>query len=243
MKYDQPELQMKLAAEYVLGTLHGKARTRFEKLLAHDAALRARVAAWEQRLSPWASVVKAKDPVPAQVWSGVQRRLGFVPAEQPKPAGNWWRWWAIGSTALAASLAALLVLLPPLVTRAPLPVVVIQPAPAYKDLAVLSSSAREPGWIVRVDGSHRHLMLTGLTAQNLPVGKTLELWSIPAGGAPLSLGVIALHEGHAELTLDAGRQGRLAQATVLAISLEPSGGSPTGLPTGPVLYTGKPVGA
>jgi len=57
----------------------------------------------------------------------------------------------------------------------------------------------------------------------------------------MSLGVLPVQDGKAEIALDSTHQSRLQQATVLAISLEPSGGSPTGLPTGPVLYTGKPV--
>lgn len=241
MKYDQPELQMRLAAEYVLGTLHGPARTRFERLLSEDSALRGRVAAWEQRLGAWASVVPPQD-VPVAVWTGVQRRLGHAPAELPASPRNWWRFWAFGSTALAAALAGVIVLQP-----APPPPAVAPPPVAapvvYNDLAVLSSGdTKEPGWIVRVDSQRQKLVLTALDGKPLPANKALELWSIPAGGgAPMSLGVLPLHGGKAELALDATHQGRLKQATVLAISLEPTGGSPTGLPTGPVLYTGKPL--
>lgn len=231
MKYDQPELQTRLAAEYVLGTLHGRARTRFERLLAEQPGLRDHVSAWEQRLTPWAMAVKPK-PVPAQVWQGVQERLGHAAARRTP---GWWRWWALGSTALAAVLAVVMVTRP----ASPPPVA----APVYSDLAVLSSDAKEPAWIVRVDSHRQKLLLSGLKAAALPAGKALELWSIPAKGAPMSLGVLPLHEGQAEIALDAGHQGRLSQATVLAISLEPAGGSPTGLPTGPVLYTGKPTRA
>jgi anti-sigma-K factor RskA len=236
MKYDQPELQMKLAAEYVLGTLHGKARTRFERLLSHDSGLRGRVAAWEQRLSPWASALEPM-PVPAGVWSGVQRRLGQTPVEAPRPA-PWWRLWAFGSTALAAALAGFIVLQPAPQPAVPAPVVVA--APTLTDLAVLTDK-EGPNWIVRVDSAHQKLVLSSLGNKPLPADKALELWSIPAGGSPMSLGVLPVHNGRAELALDTLHQTRLQQASVLAISLEPSGGSPTGQPTGPVLYTGKPV--
>lgn len=232
MKYDNPDLQMKLAAEYVLGTLHGPARTRFERLLASDPALRARVAAWEQRLAPWHSAVRPV-PAPEAVWQGVQRRLGHAPqvvAKTPKPA-LWWRWWAVGSTAFAAWLLVLLL-------RPTAPQV---PAPAMTDVAVLATDSKEPAWIVRVDAGHQTLSLSSLNHAPLPAGKSLELWSIPGHGAPLSLGVLPLQQGQAVLALSATQQQRLAQATVLAISLEPQGGSPTGLPTGPVLYTGKPL--
>ena len=234
MKYDQPELQMKLAAEYVLGTLQGKARTRFEKLLPQDSGLRARVAAWEQRMSPWASALKPV-PVPATVWSGVQRRLGHSPAEKPASGFIWWRAWAFGSTALAG-----IIILQPAPQPQPVAPPVVVAAPALTDLAVLTDK-EGPDWIVREDSSHQKLVLSSLGNKPLPAGKALELWSIPAKGAPMSLGVLPVQDGKAEIALDSTHQSRLQQATVLAISLEPSGGSPTGLPTGPVLYTGKPV--
>lgn len=228
MKYDQPELQMRLAAEYVLGTLHGPARTRFEHLLANDPSLRARVAGWEQRLGVWGVAVKPV-PVPAYVWEKVRVRIGHAPAT-PARKTNWWQWWSFGSTVAAAVLAVALVTHP----SAP-------QAPAFNDLAVLASDAKVPSWIVRVDQGRKTLQLSGLNAQAVPPGKTLELWSIPTQGAPMSLGVMSIQNGFAVLTLNSTQQRRLQQAVVLAISLEPTGGSPTGLPTGPVLYTGDLV--
>lgn len=233
MNYDHAELQMRLAAEYALGTLQGPARRRFERLLSQDQVLRQRVEAWQQRLTPWAAALRPA-PVPAGVWTGIQQRLGHA---APATAGNgWWRWWAWGSTALAGALALVLLFRP-----APPAPVAAPAAPVFTDLAVLSSSSKDPAWIVRVDAGRRTLQLSGLAARALPPGKALELWAIPAEGAPLSLGVLPLHQGRAELALDAAHQARLHRATVLAISLEPTGGSPTGAPTGPVLYTGKPA--
>ena len=51
MKYQNPKLQRMLAAEYVLGTLHGRARARFRRLLTHDVMLRHEVQDWERRLA------------------------------------------------------------------------------------------------------------------------------------------------------------------------------------------------
>lgn len=234
MKYDNPELQHRLAAEYVLGTLQGPARLRFERLLADSETLRRKVSAWEIRLSPWTAAVKAV-PVPAHVWKGVQRRLGFTPAvAAPGKSPGLWRWWAFGSTALAAVFALVLVLQP----GAQLPQ---QPlAPALRDLAVLSTDKAEAVWIVRARNDGKALEFSGLSKVSLPAGKDLELWAIPAQGAPLSLGVIKLSNGRtAEVEMTAGIKTRLAQGVALAISLEPAGGSLTGAPTGPVLYSGK----
>lgn len=225
MNYDDPGLQRRLAAEYVLGTLQGPARRRFETLLVRDERLRRAVAAWERRLSPWVMAGKP-EPVPDRVWRDIQRRLGLT-AATPAPAG--WRWWAFGSTAVAAVLALVLVMQP-------------GSPPAWQDVAVLSTDKAEAVWIVRARHDGRLLQLSGLARVEVPAGHDLELWAIPAGQAPQSLGVLRRSPGRAELLLDARAQARLARASVLAVSLEPAGGSPTGAPTGPVLYTGKVAG-
>jgi anti-sigma-K factor RskA len=234
MKYNNPELQHKLAAEYVVGTLHGAARRRFEKLLAQNEMLRRRVLAWEQRLSPLAASVK-EVPVPAHVWQNIQQRLGWNKAQTTKMAApnilNGWRWWAWGSTAMAALFAVLLVIQPRLV---PAPVV-----SQYHDVAVLSTDKAEAVWIVRLRNNDA-LEFSGLSSVSVPSSRDLELWAIPAKGAPLSLGVVHVRGGHvAEVALTDALKSRLAQGVALAISLEPVGGSLTGAPTGPVLWSGK----
>jgi anti-sigma-K factor RskA len=225
MKYDHPDLQHRLAAEYVLGTLQGPARRRFERLLADDAALRRRVAAWETRLTPWVAGTTPV-PVPPAVWQGVRQRLGFVPA--PARAGAW-RWWAFGSTALAVSLALLLVLRP----------ATVAPPAIWQDMAVLSDEQKAV-WIVRASGDGGVLQFSGLSSVEVPAGHDIELWAVPAEGAPLSLGVIHRQGSRAaEVVVSAEGRARLARGVALAVSLEPVGGSPTGAPTGPVLWSGK----
>ncbi|MES2918492.1 MAG: anti-sigma factor [Pseudomonadota bacterium] len=227
MNYHHPELQQRLAGEYVLGTLQGPARRRFERLLAADLALRQYVQAWERRLSPWLYAVPP-EAVPDRVWTRIQERLGQRPASPPRPAFAPWKWLGLGSTAVAATLALFLVLRP-----AP-------PAPtALTDVAVLSTDKAEPVWIVRRDGQDI-LEFSGLSAVDVPGDRDLELWAIPDGGAPQSLGVLRRTDAtHARVTLSATAQARLAGGKLLAISLEPTGGSPTGAPTGPVLFTGR----
>lgn len=228
MNYQHPELQQKLAGEYVLGTLQGGARRRFEQLLVDSRALQQVVQAWERRLAPWLQVA-TPEPVPGHVWTGIQQRLGHLPAAAPAPreGAGFWRWLGLGSTALAAALALVLV------TRPAAP-----PAPVAVDVAVLATDKSEPVWIVRQKGAV--LELSGLAAVDVPAGRDLELWSIPAGGAPLSLGVVhRTGPAQAEVRLSEQARARLAQGALLAISLEPAGGSPTGAPTGPVLFTGK----
>lgn len=230
MKYREPELQQKLAAEYVLGTLQGGARRRFEQLLVDDRGLQQLVQAWERRLMPWLYAVP-EQAVPEQVWVRIQERLGQRPATAPTPAGGFWRWLGIGSSVLAATLAVVLVTRPSAPPVAP-------PAAVIADVAVLATDKAEPVWIVRQQGDV--LAFSGLAPVDVPADRDLELWAIPEGGAPLSLGVMQRRSAtQAELHLSAEAKTRLASGAILAISLEPLGGSPTGAPTGPVLFTGK----
>jgi anti-sigma-K factor RskA len=79
MNYGDPRLRAMLASEYVLGTLHGRARRRFERLLGEDAGLRVTVEAWQNRLTPLA---EALPPVELWVIPGkgqAPRSLGLLP--------------------------------------------------------------------------------------------------------------------------------------------------------------------
>ncbi|MDE2037235.1 MAG: anti-sigma factor, partial [Pseudomonas sp.] len=64
------------------------------------------------------------------------------------------------------------------------------------------------------------------------------LWAIPAGGKPISLGLLPV-SGNGRIQLSKEHQALLTAPLTLAVSLEPQGGSPTGQPTGPVLYQGQ----
>lgn len=228
MNYSSPELRRTLAGEYALGTLQGGARRRFEQLLAQDRALQQEVQVWERRLAPWLLSVPPR-PVPERVWQRIQERLGHRPAAPARDSADGWRWLGLGSTAVAAALALFLVLRP---------ATVVAPAPA-RDIAVLGSEQAGPAWIVRRRGDAT-LELSELHHANIPANRDLELWAIPDGGAPQSLGVLHRTGGtRAEVVLSAQGRARLAGGRLLAISLEPRGGSPTGAPTGPVLFTGK----
>lgn len=238
MNYDSPELQHRLAAEYVLGSLQGPARRRFEKLLAANDGLQRKVRAWELRLAPWAAAVKPV-AVPRHVWARIQYQLFLEPSrarEQLPEPSRFWNWWALGSTAVAAAFALLLVSQVLLRPAAELPV--SPPVVAVRDMAVLSTDKAEAVWIVRQRGDA--LEFSSLSAVSVPTDRDLELWAIPASGAPRSLGVVKVAgERSATLALNAELKGKMADGVALAISLEPVGGSATGAPTGPVLYSGK----
>ena len=223
MNYQQAELLDRLAAEYTLGTLRGRARRRFERLCADSAAARSAVYRWEDHWSVLSRTVQPVEPSP-QAWAAVRRRLfGDDAAAPAAPRVRRWRRWQL---AAAAGLVAV-ALVVGLIVRQPAP-------PPLQTLAVLGTDTAHPVWRLE-----RRRPLTALT---IPVvgtvppaaGKSYELWALPRGAAPVSLGVLPA-AGSAERTLSERQRTALLAADKVAVSVEPFGGSPTGSPTGPIV--------
>jgi anti-sigma-K factor RskA len=235
LKYkNKPELQERLASEYALGTLRGAARARFRRWLREDAALARAVSEWEARLAPLAQTVIPVRP-PARVWDEIAARLGPAsPAVKEK--GFLWRALGLVASGAAAALVFMTVLLPPQ-----------KPATggaAY--VAVLSDpKTQRPVLYVSAGRKDNQLRVKSLDPAIHVADAALELWALPKGGKPKSLGLISdgsRPEGNkAVLQLAAIADQTLSDVPMLAVSLEPRGGSRTGAPTGPVLYSGPCV--
>ena len=221
---DKPELRQRLAAEYALGTLRGRARERLRRWLRDDAELARDVAAWEARLAPMAQAIEPVAP-PARVWQRIETRL-----EGAKKPFSFWKTLGLMASGAAAALIAVAVLLPP--QRAGIQA-------SY--IAVLSDpKTNHPVLVATAERGETVLRVNTLDPAIHVSGRSLELWALPRGGQPKSLGVIAPTE-RGMLKLAAAADQSLGDVPALAVSLEPQGGSPTGQPTGPVLYTGPCV--
>jgi anti-sigma-K factor RskA len=239
---NRPELQDRLAAEYVLGTLRGRARARFRRWMRDDAQLRIVVAGWEARLAPMAEAVAPVSP-PRRVWSAISERIAGTPAVRDGLWNSLGFWRGLGlaaSGATAALFTALVLFAPDAPLPAPAPQIVRVPASelpaAY--VAVLSDpGTRKPVLMVAAARHSDQLTVKRLDEGIVVADRSLELWALPPGGAPRSLGLVAAQARHT-LKLQATADRTLGDIPALAISLEPAGGSPTGAPTGPVLYTG-----
>ncbi len=207
-----------LAGEYVLGTLDAREAALVAAALPSDAALRDAVARWETMLAPLAALAPPEAPPPG-LWDRIERSL--EPAAAPRRAGRSWLWrgWALGASAVAAGLAAVLVL---------------RPAAVPPLMTVLMSQRDQPAWMVQAEGSA--IRLAALNPQDTPAGRVLQLWALPEGAtAPTSLGLIPASGSFTVTTSGiTPRAGMLVE-----ISLEPPGGSTTGRPTGPVLFIGR----
>ena len=232
MDYGREPLADALAAQYVAGTLRGGARRRFATLLAAHPALRRAVARWQARLLPLTQVLPPEPP-PAAVWDAIERRLWPTPAREP-----WWRaltFWR-GASALASVAVVALAFL--LANPAPLP------APVIVVLAATGAEgapeARNVSFVASFSGDGSALVTRPI--QPLPLGadRALELWALPPQGAPRSLGLISA-QGPTVIRRDQAAQALLdaSRTSGLAVSIEPPGGSPTGAPTGPVVFAGK----
>jgi anti-sigma-K factor RskA len=220
-------LRERLAAEYVLGTLKGRARRRFEGLMHGDAALRRTVAEWRDRIGAMAEFVPAVAP-PAQVWRAIEARLGLRAAA---PKWQLWRHNALGfwrTLGVASSMVAALLL-----------VTVMQEgrdAPAVTDIATLTDDKAQTALLVTADRERKLLTVRLVATQPISAEQALQLWAVPKQGKPRSLGVLA---GNRQVALPLAPQAIGADVAVLAVSLEPKGGSPDpNGPTGPILYKG-----
>ncbi|HEU4589604.1 MAG TPA: anti-sigma factor [Steroidobacteraceae bacterium] len=218
MKSANRELVDRLAAEYVLGTLRGRARRRFERWLL-SPQVGAIVKAWEDRLAGLEPRLESVAP-PATVWRGIEdrlrlRKLGRGPAM---------RWVALAASLVIAAMVYLFFL-----SGGP----VLRPLLATQQASI--GDAQTIYWTVELLGDNEKIRATVRGRHALEAGKALELWVLPAQGNPVSLGLLPA-SGAQLRDLTAAQRTALAGARQLAVSLEPAGGSPTGLPTGPVLH-------
>jgi len=230
MKHDDPKLIDALAAEYVLGTLRGRARRRFERW-RREWHVERRVQAWEDRLSGLALRLTPMRPSP-HVWSQIEKRIGAQPTAssgtRTRPARpSRWR-------ALAASIAILAVLAGGFATWR------LMQAPDFLPLVtIVGEGATAPAWEIHGDASLRHLRAVAGAGATAQAGRSYELWALPdSGAAPVSLGLMPV-TGQIDRELTEAQAAALQASSRVAVSLEPEGGSPTGAPTGPVLFVAE----
>jgi anti-sigma-K factor RskA len=237
VKYSRPALRSALSAQYALGTLQGRARRRFEQLVAADPAMRAELRKWEQRFAQLALRLKPMPPRPI-VWTGLMHRLSSSTVTPLRPAAPPTGWRTLALLATAASVVLAIALSRQVGKPAPQPQVVVQQvpvpsAPIY--VATLQPEKRPTSWLVTVTPGQGRMKVKVLDQYPTTTQQDLELWVI-AGGKPVSVGVMP-KSGAGEMAWP--KNVPFAEKLVLAVSLEPSGGSPTGSPTGPVLATGE----
>ncbi|HEY6641967.1 anti-sigma factor [Povalibacter sp.] len=225
MNYSHAQLLDELAAQYALGTLRGSARRRFERLCEQNPlALRA-LHRWEERLIDLASGIAPVRPSDA-VWRGVQQRIRAASA-----ASRRGQRWSLANLAMAATvLLAVAVSL-----------WIFLGWQQHDLVARFTDQQQTELWRIEATSRGDELQIATTSAVTLDPDHAYELWALPeSGAAPISLGILP-QRGKATLSLNATQRQALTSAAKVAISREPPSGSPTGAPTGPVLYVAAVV--
>jgi anti-sigma-K factor RskA len=230
-----------LAAEYVLGTLDSSERTEAERLINADAEFAARVAYWERRLCLLAEAVDDVEPHPS-IWPKIVAALPGATTLAGTPSGSAevvyltrrvkrWRTATYVASAIAASLLLVIGLRD-----------VIQPKPELgRYVAVLQADKVSPGFLLTVDLNTKEFTVRRVGA-DAPRDRSYELWLVhDKFPQPRSLGLIGDHEfTRSQL---AAFDPQIINEATYAVTVEPPGGSPTGVATGPIVYAGKLIEA
>jgi anti-sigma-K factor RskA len=212
-----------LCGEYLLGTLRGAARRRFERALRDEPRVALRLDHWQGMFTPrYAKMIEAQPS--GGIWKRLERELGLARYRTPwhRRAG-FWRGWALAATAALALAIGLQTL---------------RPAPeAAGPIAKLAGKAEAAQVTALLSRDGRTLELRAARPVVAGPTQSYELWLLPgANAAPISIAVLGSLD--ARFAVPPALVGRLAAGAKLAVSVEPAGGSPTGAPTGPVILVG-----
>jgi anti-sigma-K factor RskA len=231
-----------LAMDHALGGGSRAERKAAELRLLSDPEFRAAVERWQVMLAPLDDVTPGIAPPPS-VWAGIAAEIEPQPrraAPQPAVSGGWWnsvglwRGLAFGGPVLAAVAVAVLVQ-----PGAVAPGVPTEVAGGPALVATLADADGKPLIAAAYDPTSGQVRFAPVAASDQATGgKVPELWVIEGKNPPRSLGVIDIAAGRSQ-AIPRDRLAGLKPGAVLAISIEPTGGSPTGAPTGPVIATGK----
>lgn len=247
-----------LAGEYVLGVLDAEQRREAQARIARDPGFARLVADWEARLAPLLAEYEGAE-VPAHVWLRIRRELGWPSVDGASTAAKVGLWqnagfWRAATGLAAAAALAVLAIGPPGLFRStetppgPGPVAV-EPGPpkppvedpdAPKPVTTLAHEDGSPGWLASVDRRAGTVLMVPVPSPADAQGRVPELWLIPPGEQPKSLGLVSIDRSHT-VEVPASLRTALAQGAVLAITLEPQGGAPQGIATGPVIAKGDIV--
>jgi anti-sigma-K factor RskA len=219
-----------LAAEYVIGVLPADERQAVSARIEREPAFARLVDQWEAHLAPMAGAYQPVDP-PASVKSAIDRRLfsGTAAGAAAPSRGLWgslafWRGLAVASIAAFAIYAALPYIRPP------------AEVPEMRLVASLAAEGSDVRYLAMYDAARDEVGLSHVSGEKA-ADRDFELWLIEGQKPPVSMGLVPAGAA-VRITLTPEISEKLASGAVLAISLEPTGGSPTGQPTGPVVAAG-----
>ncbi len=237
MRLESAELVELLAQRYVVGTQQGAARRRFESLIHQRADVGDAVARWEQRLVPLAWQLEPITPSDL-LWQRIVRLTGAgkAPSQRPPVADRGvWR----GAAAACALLAIFMAggwwnaeRRPPEIVQQ----TVVERVSEQVSVALVASEEGEVLWLTRIGKTSGELAVRVVGNILAQPANDYQLWALTDAGVPVSLGLLP-QTGSLTIALGSAERAALERSSTLAVSLEPPGGSPKAVPTGPVLYT------
>ena len=245
MNYLLPERLDRLAREYVLGTLTGRARRRFERVLQQTPVSMLAVSAWQERFSILAAGVPAMQPRKT-VWQGLEQRL-FKPAASNQPSQRaplQWLWDLLSGRALAGALAG--VLLCVVVLRMQPGLIGLEPQsdtlPASY-VGLLLDGAGKPTLLASSKRHGKQLTVKLLQPVAVPPGKVAQLWAFPQDGPPFPVAVLPPLPSKGSVTLDLPDTSEKLFSKVgrLGISIEAAPAAPGAVPSGELVLSGHCV--
>ncbi len=252
MRYTHPALLDHLASAYVLGTLGGGARRRFERLLRDRSDVQLLVAQWEGRLGMLARSVPVQQP-PQRVWAAIEARTRPRDVKDAALQGGWagvlWRrhgvlqglagvvLGVVATVALVAAVPTLFVSSDQVALRAgdklPQAYVGLLTDGAGNGKVLVSSLRHGRTLTVKVIGP---ITLPVAPATMAGAATQLVLWAVPADGAPFALGTVPV-TGSAVSVLPDTSEKLLLKVSKLMVTLEASVAPQ--VPGGTVLFTGN----
>jgi len=234
-RYQNPELFEQLAIEYAVGSLHGRARERFEVLMETHFYLRAVVDAYENKFANLVELLPDEQPS-SKVWKGIEAHINASEKQTEQAhAEKKQAWWktsffkqGFGMAAMALIVSAFLILNP--MTGSPV-------ATAYT--AVLESNTNEPMAITKIKKSDMKLSIDIMKPVKIADDKVLTLWCHPKkGGMPMKMGTIS-KSGKTEITISKKEWQNFKDVGMLTISAERKDAKTIREPTGEILLKGK----
>lgn len=212
------------AAYYVMGAMDTDERRRFNEFLLQNDDARMAVAYWEDRLELLNQLPPPMEPS-ALVKLRIERSIDELSPRTQKPTVLWQKLglWRLATAALLVLSVGLFMLR--------------EPVPSY--IVVLTVPGQtQPGWMLTsYDGTS--VELKPLVATQVPEGKVLEFWTKAEGwDKPVSLGLV---DPDRSLSTQLEELSAITPNQLFELTIEQQGGSPTGLPTGPVQYIGRAV--
>lgn len=243
MSFHDPEWRINQAGEYVLGTLEGDALREMNAQLQHDIELNALVVEWQEKLQPLAQAVNPVKP-PRAVWLRLQAQIGSSAPDNQRPGIVTqfdpdrrrkrrqtrtklivWQW--VGSLAMAACAVLAFALFQ---TQRSIP------QSSFDAISIVSSEDAGALWVVNASLSTQTISITAIAPPDIEASQDHQLWMVmPDDGGVRSLGILP-KDTNTTVTVTVPQL--QSDAVAFAVSLEPLGGSPESVPTGPVLYQG-----